>query len=53
MLCNKGLIIWPLYKGAYFQFEFWGVKKNLIPYMWQIVFVNVLVKGWIVDPYAY
>ena len=30
-----------------FQFELWGVKQNLIPYMWQMALTNVLVKGWI------
>ena len=34
-----------------FQFEFWGVKQNLIPYMRQIVFTYIPIQGWIVDPY--
>ena len=25
---------WPLMYGYLFQFDFWGVKQNLIPYMW-------------------
>ena len=32
------------------QFEFWNVKQNLIPYMWQMVFANISIQGWIVDP---
>ena len=23
--------------------------QNLIPYVWQMVFVNILVKGWIIN----
>ena len=23
--------------------------ENLIPYVWQMVFVNVFVKGWIIN----
>ena len=30
-----------------------GVKQSLIPYMWQVVPANILVKGWIVDLYTY
>ena len=30
-----------------------GVKQNLISYMWQMVFANAVVKGWIVDHYAH
>ena len=33
-----------------FKFQFWDVKQNLIPYMWQMVFANVSIQGWIVDP---
>ena len=32
------------------QFKFWDVKQNLIPYMWQMVFANISIQGWIVDP---
>ena len=32
------------------QFKFWNVKQNLIPYMWQMVFANISIQGWIVDP---
>ena len=31
-------------------FEFLGVKQNFIPDMWQMVFVNVPVVGWIIHP---
>ena len=34
-------------------FEFWGVKQNLIPYMWQMVLSSVLIEKWIIDPYEY
>ena len=33
------------------KFEIWTVEKNLVPYMLKMVFPNVLVKGWMVDPY--
>ena len=36
-----------------FQFRFWDVKQNLIPYVRQLVFAYVLVEGWIVHPYVY
>ena len=32
------------------QFEFLDVKQNLIRYMWQMVFANISIQGWIVDP---
>ena len=32
------------------QFKFWDVKQNVIPYMWQMVFANISIQGWIVDP---
>ena len=33
------------------EHEFWGIEKELIPNMWQLVFTNVLVKGWIIHSY--
>ena len=36
-----------------FQFKFCDVVQNLIPYMRQMVFAYVLIKGWIVDPNVY
>ena len=35
-----------------FYLKFCDVKQNFIPYMWQMVFAYVSIKGWIVDPYA-
>ena len=26
--------------------------QNLMPYMWQMVFANVLIQGWIIDSYV-
>ena len=34
-------------------FEFLGVEKNLIPYIWRMVLANVPIQGWIIDPYVY
>ena len=42
---------WPL-ASVLFQSEFWGVKQNLIPYMWQMVFAYVSIQGGIIDPYV-
>ena len=36
-----------------FQFEFWDVKQNLIPYVRQMVFAYVFIEGWIIYPYVY
>ena len=36
-----------------FQFKFCDVIQNLIPHMWQMVFANIFVEGWIVNPYVY
>ena len=36
-----------------FQFKFCDVVQNLIPHMWQMVFANVFVEGWTIDPYVY
>ena len=33
------------------HFKPWGVKKNSVPYMAEIVLTNVLVECWIVYPY--
>ena len=33
------------------QIEFWGVKQNLIPYVWQMELAYISVKGWNIDPY--
>ena len=33
-----------------FQFKFWDVKQNLIPYVWQMVLANIPIKGWIISP---
>ena len=30
------------------KLKFWGVKQNSIPNMWQVVFANISVKGWMV-----
>ena len=35
--------------SIYFNFEFWDVKQNLIPNMWQMVLANVSIKGWIIS----
>ena len=35
------------------QLKFWDVKQKFIPYVRQMVFAYVLIKGWIVDPYIY
>ena len=32
------------------QFKFWDVKQNFTPYMWQVLFANISIQGWIVDP---
>ena len=34
------------------QFEFWGVKQNLIPDMRQMEFAYVFIEGWMIDPYV-
>ena len=34
------------------QFLFWGVKQNLIPNMWQMVFTHISIEEWIIDPYV-
>ena len=39
-------------QGQLLQFYFWGVKQNLIPNMWQMVFTNISIEGWIIDPYV-
>ena len=36
-----------------FQFKYWDVKQNLIPYVRQMVFAYVLVEGWIIYPCVY
>ena len=36
-----------------FQFKFWDVKQNLIPYMRQMVVSHVIVEGWTIQPYVY
>ena len=35
-----------------FQFEFWGVEQNLIPYVRQMELAYIFVKGWIIDLYV-
>ena len=44
--CHKWQVKWPPYKGIYF--EFWGVKQNLMPYIWQMILANVAFDGWTV-----
>ena len=36
----------------YFNLSSGMLKQNLIPYMWQMVFANISIKGWVVDPYV-
>ena len=36
----------------YFNLSSGMLKQNLIPYMWQMVYANISIKGWIVDPYV-
>ena len=36
-----------------FYFKFWDVEQNLIPYVRQMVFAYISIKGWIVDLYVY
>ena len=43
---------WKSHKVNLLQCEFWGVNQNLIPNMWQMVFANISVEGWIIDPYV-
>ena len=43
---------WNGHRVCLLQFQFWGVKQKLIPYVWQMVFAYVSVKGWIVDTYV-
>ena len=33
-------------------FEFLVIEQNSIPYIWQVIFSYVTVKGRIVDPYV-
>ena len=35
------------------NFKFWGVKQKIIPNVWQIVFANILIKEWTIEPYVY
>ena len=35
-----------------FQFKFWGVEQNLIPYVRQMELAYIFIKGWIIDPYV-
>ena len=34
------------------QFQFWGVKQNLILSMWQMVLAYVSIEGWIIAHYV-
>ena len=43
---------WKNHYGQLLQFKFWGVKQNLIPNMWQMVFANISVEGCIINPYV-
>ena len=42
-----------LLKGFLFQFKFWGVEQNLIPYVWQLLLANVPLMRWIIKPYKH
>ena len=44
---------WSLVKEWFILIWVLGVKQNLIPYMWQMVLANILVKGWTIDPNVY
>ena len=35
------------------QLEFWGPEQNVIPNVWQLVFANVPIKGWVIHSYEY
>ena len=37
-------------EGALFKFKFWCVNQNLISYMWQMIFANVSIQEWIINP---
>ena len=43
---------WKSHRVILLQFEFWSVNQNLIPNLWQMVFANISVEGWIIDPYV-
>ena len=36
-------------RGALFSFQFWDRKQNLVPNVWQVLFVNVSIEGRVVD----
>ena len=38
-------------KGSYLNLSSEVLKQNLIPYVWQMEFAYISVKGWIIDPY--
>ena len=40
------------WNGHWVIFKVWDVKQNFIPYIWEMVFAYVSVKGWIVEPYV-
>ena len=44
-MCSEHLM---LRKGL-FKLEVWCVKQNLIPYMGQLLLLNVIIEGWIID----
>ena len=45
--CHSG---WCCYHCQLFQFKFWDVQQNFIPYVWQMELAHILVKGWIISP---
>ena len=49
MLLSSGR--WNSHRVNLIQFQFWGVKLNLIPYVWQMVLAYVFIEGWIINPY--
>ena len=32
-----------------FKFKFWWLDQHLIPDMWQLVFANISIKGWVIN----
>ena len=36
-----------------FEFDIWGAKQDLIPYVQQLILYNHSIEGWIIRPYMY
>ena len=37
---------------AVLKFELWISEESLIPYLGEVVFSTVPIRGWMVDPYG-